>query len=66
LEAKNKVAFPVAVHDADPGGSLLETCYGVVNDLTGKQVMKFREVIVDYLADLATRMLTWRECRSDS
>lgn len=55
LEAKHKAAFPGAIHDADQGGDLRTKCYGVNDDLTGDQVIKFRLVIAAYLADVTAR-----------
>jgi len=55
LEVKHKAAFPDTVHDSDPGGELRVLCYGEEDGLSGMQVVWFKEVIVDYVADLAVR-----------
>ena len=49
---KYKALFPDAIYDNDVGGDLRVQCYGLEDNLTGKQVIKFREVVADYLADL--------------
>ena len=55
FEKKHKAAFPEAIHDSDPGGDLREQLYGSDDELSGKQVIKFRRVIEDYVADVAAR-----------
>ena len=55
LELKHKAAFPGAIHDTDPGGDLRKKCYGANNALTGAEVIIFRQVVADYLADITTR-----------
>ena len=56
LEQKHKAVFPAAIHDADPGGELRLRCYGPTDDYSSKQVVRFRQVVVDYVTDLAARM----------
>ena len=55
IEAKHKALFPNAIHDHDQAGSLRVKCFGENDALTGKQVIKFHQVVADYLADLAAR-----------
>jgi len=55
LEEKHKATFLVAIHGGDPGGSLRVLCYGVDDDLSGKDVIRFRTVVAAYLADVAAR-----------
>jgi hypothetical protein len=52
---KHKAAFPAAIHDADPGGDLRKKCFGANNNLTGAEVITFRQAVADYLADITTR-----------
>ena len=53
LEQKHKLLFAKAIHDSDPGGDLRFQCYGSNDNLSGKEVIMFRQVVVAYLADLA-------------
>ena len=39
----------------DPSGDLRQKCYGGNNALTGAEVIIFRQVVTDYLADITTR-----------
>jgi len=55
LEGKHKDAYPEAIHEGDPGGKLRAKCYGEEDGLSGKQVILFRQVVGDYLADVAAR-----------
>ena len=55
LETKHKAAFGAAIHDADPGRDLRVLCYGRNDKLTGKQVVSFRQVVGDYLANIGVR-----------
>ncbi|KAF8418353.1 hypothetical protein EV426DRAFT_619907 [Tirmania nivea] len=55
LEEKHKTAYPNAIHERDPGGQLQVLCYGDDDELSGKQVVRFRAVVADYIADLAAR-----------
>jgi hypothetical protein len=54
-EAKHKAAYPDAIHESDPGGKLRVFLYGEEDNLSGKQVIKFRTVVADYVADVAAR-----------
>lgn len=54
-EAKHKAAYPQAIHDRDPGGDLRFYCYGPDDELSGKQIVKFRRVVAAYVADVAVR-----------
>ena len=56
LEEKHKAAFPTSIHDTDPGGELRMLCYGPNDTLSGEQVVKFRQVVSDYVADVAARI----------
>ena len=55
IEGKHKAVFPEAVHEGDPGGGLRVLTYRTDDQLTGKQVIAFRQVITAYLADIVTR-----------
>ena len=55
LETKHKAAFGAAIHDADLGGDLRVLSYGRNDKVTGKQVVSFRQVVRDYLADIGVR-----------
>ena len=55
LERKHKALFAAAVHDANTGRYLQVLYFGPNDDLTGKQVVAFRQVIIDYLTDLTQR-----------
>ena len=48
LELKHKAAFPQAIHDADLDGDLRNKCYGVDNNLTGVEVVKLRQAVINY------------------
>ena len=52
----HKAVFPTATHYAEPGGELRLRCYGPTEDLSGKQVVRFRHVVADNVTDLAARM----------
>ena len=52
---KHKAAFPGAIYDMDSSGDLRKKCYGGNNALTGAEVIIFRQVVTDYLADITTR-----------
>ena len=54
IDGKHKAIFPEAVHEGDPGGGLRVLCYGTDDQLTGKQVIAFRQVITAYLAYIVT------------
>ena len=54
-KGKYKAVFPKVVHDGDPSGRLRVLCYGSDEQLNGKQVIAFRQVITAYLADFVTR-----------
>ncbi|KAF8426000.1 hypothetical protein EV426DRAFT_710467 [Tirmania nivea] len=56
MKEKHKAAFPEAIHESDAGGKLRVKCYGQEDKLSGKQVVRFREVIADYIMDLAARL----------
>ena len=56
LETKHMAAFGAAIYDADPGRDLHILCYGKNDKLTGKQVVSFRQVVGDYLADIGIRI----------
>ena len=55
IEGKHKAVVPQVVHEGDLGGGLRVLCYGADDQLTGKQVISFRQVITAYLAGVATR-----------
>ena len=55
LELKHKAAFPGAIHDADASGDLRKKCYSANNALTAVEVIIFRQVVADYIADITTR-----------
>ena len=54
IERKHKAILPEGVHDGDLGGGLRVLCYGTDDQLTGKQVIAFTQVITAYLADIVT------------
>ena len=54
-EGKHKAAFTGAIHDNNPGGDLQQHLYGMDDEMSWKQVVKFSKVVTDYLAELATR-----------
>ena len=55
LQLKYKPTFLEAVHDTNPGGELTVVCYRKNDNLTGKQVIIFKDAVGSYLADLAVR-----------
>ena len=55
IQRKHKAILPEGVHDGDLGGGLRVLCYGTDDQLTGKQVIAFTQVITAYLADIVTR-----------
>jgi len=55
MEEMYKAAFPAAIHGSDPGGNLRKLCYGVEDNLSGKDAIRFRTVVAAYLADMAAR-----------
>ena len=55
MEAKHKTLYPGAIHDQATGRFLRVKCYRRDDALTGKQAIIFRQVVADYLVDLAIR-----------